>query len=389
MTPSDPTHGMFLLQGDSLVGLDETPYDSEGLLQQFLARYPDLLGGHQINPTSPRRWLLVDREVSVPDALEGAGRWSMDHLFLDQDGVPTLVEVKRSTDTRIRREVVGQLLEYAANAMAYIPPVRIRAAFEARCIAEGLRPEETLEAAFGADADLEDFWAKVDTNVLDHRIRLIFVADVIPPELARMVEYLNEQMRTTEVLAVELKQYADKGSGNDLRTLVPRVIGRTATAEATKSRVTTRGADSWTWERFADALEASSGPEAVRRARRLLDWSTANARVWWGQGRVVGGFVPVVEHPFGRKHHLVFEAWTNGLVEMEFKHLAGREPFSDVNLRLELRRRLNDIVGISIPEDRVGSQPHFSLMALPDDQAVDQLLATFDWVLQTIRDGGP
>jgi hypothetical protein len=33
----------------------------------------------------------------------------------DQNAVPTLVEVKRSSDTRIRREVVGQMLDYAAN----------------------------------------------------------------------------------------------------------------------------------------------------------------------------------------------------------------------------------------------------------------------------------
>src|SRR5262249_3604083 len=31
--------------------------------------------------------------------------WSVDHLFLDQDAVRTLVEVKRGSDTRIRREV--------------------------------------------------------------------------------------------------------------------------------------------------------------------------------------------------------------------------------------------------------------------------------------------
>lgn len=29
-----------------------------------------------------------------------ASRFSLDHLFIDQDGIPTLVEVKRSTDTR-------------------------------------------------------------------------------------------------------------------------------------------------------------------------------------------------------------------------------------------------------------------------------------------------
>jgi hypothetical protein len=45
--------------------------------------------------------------------------------------VPTLVEVKRSSDTRIRREVVGQMLDYAANAVVYWPLERLRATFEA------------------------------------------------------------------------------------------------------------------------------------------------------------------------------------------------------------------------------------------------------------------
>ncbi len=53
----------------------------------------------------------------MPSEEGGAGRWAIDHLFLDQDGIPTIVEVKRSTDTRIRREVVGQMLDSAANAV--------------------------------------------------------------------------------------------------------------------------------------------------------------------------------------------------------------------------------------------------------------------------------
>ena len=230
----DPRHGMFLLQGDTLVGLDETPYDSEDLLQHHLADHPDLLAGHQIDPVTPRRWLLVDRELAIPDAPEASGRWSLDHLFLDQDGVPTLVEVKRSSDTRIRREVVGQMLEYAANAIVHVPADRIRATFEGRCARDGREPGDRLAEAFGAGVEPDAYWAQVEENVRAHRLRLIFLADVIPPELARMVEYLNEQMRTTEVLAVELKQY----TGGDLKTLVPRVIGRTAAAEATKNAST-------------------------------------------------------------------------------------------------------------------------------------------------------
>jgi hypothetical protein len=38
-------------------------------------------------------------------------RWSLDHLFIDGDGVPTLVRVKRTSDPRARREVVAQMLE--------------------------------------------------------------------------------------------------------------------------------------------------------------------------------------------------------------------------------------------------------------------------------------
>src|SRR5690606_13263561 len=114
--------GIFLLgTDDQLLELVERPYDSERLLQQLLESHPALLSGNQVDPGNPRRWLLINRETGVPSAPDGGARWSLDHLFIDQDGIPTLIEVKRSTDTRIRREVIGQMLDYAANAVAYWP----------------------------------------------------------------------------------------------------------------------------------------------------------------------------------------------------------------------------------------------------------------------------
>jgi hypothetical protein len=88
--------------------------------QGLLAAPPALLAGGQISPDKPRRWLVVSREVAVPSEEEGDWRWSVDHALLDQGAVPTLVEVKRSAGTRIRREVVGQLIEYGASAVAYL-----------------------------------------------------------------------------------------------------------------------------------------------------------------------------------------------------------------------------------------------------------------------------
>jgi hypothetical protein len=60
----------------------------------FVLHGEDLVAMH-----SSRRWLLVRREAGVPDSETGGSRWSLDHLFIDQEAVPTLVEVKRSDDT--------------------------------------------------------------------------------------------------------------------------------------------------------------------------------------------------------------------------------------------------------------------------------------------------
>ncbi len=100
-----------------LTEMVETPYETEEISTGLLERYPDLLPGDQIDPEDPRRWLLVSREMGVPSRELGSGTWSLDHLFLDQDAVPTFVECKRATDTRARREVVAQMLDYAANGI--------------------------------------------------------------------------------------------------------------------------------------------------------------------------------------------------------------------------------------------------------------------------------
>lgn len=223
--------GIFLLSGETLVELREQPYDSEDLLQRWLAKYPDLLAGGDQLAGSPRRWLLVKREAGIPDREAGGSRWSLDHLFIDQEAVPTLVEVKRSDDTRIRREVVGQMLDYAANGVVYWPAERLRADFEARCAQQGKDAEEVFRDNLGDDLEPERFWDEVEQNLRSGRIRLVFVSDLIPPELRRVIEFLNERMSPTEVVGVEIKQYVGR---DNLTTLVPRVVGQTEQARAQK-----------------------------------------------------------------------------------------------------------------------------------------------------------
>jgi hypothetical protein len=153
----------------------------------------------------------------------------VDHLFLDQEGIPTIVEVKRGSDTRIRREVIGQMLDYAPNAVRFWPIETLRARFEQSC--QTRNPEqdpskalaEALAIDDGSEGGVAAFWSQVKTNLRAGRIRMVFVADEIPLELARVVEFLNAQMDPAEVLAVEVKQFTN----DTLKTLVPRLVGQT------------------------------------------------------------------------------------------------------------------------------------------------------------------
>ena len=222
---------IFNIQDDGkLVEMNESPFSNEDIFQSLLEQYPNLLAGDQINSAEPRRWLLICREMGVPAEKLGSDRWSLDHLFLDQDAMPTLVEVKRSSDTRIRREVVGQMLDYAANAVVHWSIDQITNAYRNQCDNDGTDPDQRLTQFLGDDRDPDEFWLAVKTNLQAGKVRMLFVADAIPSELKRIVEFLNVQMDPAEVLAVEVKQFV----GTGLKTLVPRVIGQTAEAEIRK-----------------------------------------------------------------------------------------------------------------------------------------------------------
>ena len=100
--------------------MSEEPFALEDALQELVANHPELISGEQIDPADPRRWILVKREQGIADTEGGSNRWAVDHLLIDQDGIPTLVEVKRSSNSQIRREIVGQMLDYAAHAPEYL-----------------------------------------------------------------------------------------------------------------------------------------------------------------------------------------------------------------------------------------------------------------------------
>ncbi|MCL4218734.1 MAG: hypothetical protein KJ052_17255, partial [Candidatus Hydrogenedentes bacterium] len=168
---------IFLVSEDNkLTRMSPAAYEKELVLQELIEKYPEILDGTQIAPHQPARWICVGREIGVPDEEGGSARWSLDHLFLDQNAIPTFIEVKRSSDTRIRREVVGQMMDYAANGVVYWPVEELREIFERQCELVKGGTEAALREAFGSDIDEDAYWQQVKTNLRAGRVRMVFVA---------------------------------------------------------------------------------------------------------------------------------------------------------------------------------------------------------------------
>jgi len=369
--------GIFLIRDGKLVELTDRPYDSEDLLQRLLAEYPDLIAGKQIDSASPRRWLLISREMTVPSEPSGGSHWSLDHLFLDQDGIPTLVEVKRSTDSRIRREVVGQMLDYAANAVVHWPVEEVRSRFESRCQLARLDAVTELDNFLSGDGDAESFWSKVKINLQAGRVRLVFVADVIPAELRRIVEFLNVQMDPAEVLAFEIKQYVGEG----LQTLVPRIIGQTAEAEKKKDAGGSTGRR-WDEQSFFAEIERRNGGAVAHIAREIFDWAKPRGNVWFGSGKSAGSFGLTI--PTAGSKRYLFATWTYGAIEIYFQWLKSAAPFDEPKRR-EFLARLNTIPGIDLPANAIERRPSIKLAALQESDRLRRFLDVLEWAIAEIH----
>lgn len=325
--------------------------ENEDRMQQLVARYPELISDGDGD------LLLIQREQSISDGDHGTARWSLDHLFVTRDAVPVLVELKRAVDTRLRREVVGQLLDYAANGTAYWQAGRMAASFAQTALSVGANPDELL-ANFVGDIDAETFWNQVDSNFKAGRIKLVFVADEIPRELARIVEFLNDQMRA-DVRAIELRWFT---SEQGHVTLSPRVIGETeraATSKRSGISLPAIGLEDWIEQNigstdplrlagtkaFVQAVEQCGGDVVVNELQRSI-----SAMIDSGTGVKLR---PLSLYP------------ERGVLAFALQWLFKKPQFADENIRRNLYDRLSSKVGTLSTSNLTGF-PSFEVKLLSD-----------------------
>jgi hypothetical protein len=354
----------------SLNPLHETPYSSDEDLQGLIAAHPGLLGGE---PDAGGGWFVVTRRGALPDGADRSPRWSVEHLFLAQDAAPTVVEALRAGDSRAHGDLFGQILYYAANAAIWWP-------------------RTDLETASEVESPRDTFWDEVEANLAAGRIRMVLVVDEVQAELARMVDFLNAQLREAEVWILEIKQLA----GPSGRLLQTAILGRRGTPPAAKaarkagSRPDGRAAappvaarpDPASREAWVAALRAQCDEQEAAVLDDLLRWmseqygATSVSGAWPASYRLAVKEGGKDRFPFGVTETKTAAIYLGSLLAT--RAYEGEEarrnlvheiasvglPMSDVDLKGDLRIPLRDLAA---PARRT------------------QLLAVLDGVIETLR----
>ncbi len=335
---------------------------SEDFMQKLVAAHPELIADQDGS------LLLIRREQPITDREDGSGRWSLDHLFVTRTGVPVLVELKRAVDTRLRREVIDQMLDYAANGTAYWQGGRIAESYAATMTEQGRDADAELATFLAGTLEAEDFWQQVDANFSAGRIKMVFVADTIPRELARIVEFLNEQMKA-DVRAVELSWFESDGG---VTALTPRIIGETERAQNEK---VLRGTlppitrDAWIQEHLAKFGKATiTGAEVYVS---MIEEMGGRATVASTQGSIVAEF----ETAAGWLFPFALTRYSKGGVQLCLGYLINRSAFADDDVRQSLYDRFTSIVG-PLSTKTLNGFPSFAVAQL-NDPAVRDNVATF------------
>lgn len=195
-------------------------YNDEESLKRVVRQNPNLLLGETYALQKRPAYVLLAEELPLPN---DSRHRRIDQLVIGPDAVLCTLEFKLIKDGRVCREVVGQGLEYyglllnASNAIN-----EIRDSFEKSTQDPVHKIGSLFDKSFSS-IDYEDFWELSQENLRMRRLRVIFVVDRVPPELAQSVQYLNGMETKSEFLAVEVRQLiSDSGRA----VYVSNVIGR-------------------------------------------------------------------------------------------------------------------------------------------------------------------
>ncbi len=294
-------------------------YALEAELQMILAEHPELIPG-------------VDAEAQTcREFHSGAG--PADLIIVDSDGEITVVECKLAANPQIRREIIGQMFDYASALWK----------MDIDDFASRWR-DRTKNSLFREDSDEGPaLKSRVATNLSDGRFRIVLAVDAINPELKRIVEYLNAMSGpATSIIAVSYSRMKDQ----ETEILMPRIYGEEL-AEA-KSAPHAGRQTTWTVDAYRSWL-AYNSPSSLDKFNHFLTHATAAGLSFQGSTTIAPtGTFGIYDRDKTRLGTVSLISYTNKntSVELDFYRASRLEP-----------QQLAAIAGLSTLPARIAAIP--------------------------------
>ena len=269
-----------MLQDEGVSPLSEEPYLDEYALQRLLEEHPELIALDDVDPrASPL--IPIGREIPL------AGQ-QLDLLLLDLSGRLTPVETKLRRNSQVRREVVGQVLEYGAylstwgvedverQAARYLADPQTPARFRGLSLYELLSRVGEFEPVADGDGEAE-MRSKIADALARRDMRLIIAVDRVVGPLRTLVTFLNGASLFGMYL-LEVQQYR---APDGMRIASISVYGGTASPPPPPLH--------WDEARFFQTLQDQAGPASAAVVHDLYGFMGEQAdSVLWGSGTTYG-----------------------------------------------------------------------------------------------------
>ena len=355
---------LFIVESGETRILDDQGFDNEKLLQDVLEKFPEFIALDDLGVVDP--FIVIGREVETP-----AGY--IDVLCIDGDGVLTVIETKLARNSQIRREVIGQVLEYVGQLSKWTAHDVLQAAnkyFKSVSDQESLKYNYLFELISGSDKngelELEQMFELISSNLRKGRIKVVIASDIIPDTLKDTVAFINS-FSNFDIYVLQIQSYVK----DELQIFAPVIYGYASKA---KTGVSTDRIH-WDEERFFKHLE--SGDDDLKNTiKGLYQFCLEqDAEIKWGAGRIAGSFSMLAERN-GLKA-TVFSAYyseNSSYVSVNFGTLKRLYSSDELN---SFRLELNRLPGVDFPENAVtdGRYPTITLDKLMGSNNLESFTA--------------
>jgi hypothetical protein len=242
-----------------------TEKNPEDALPSFLEKYLQIIPGKHTGTGSgtPPCFILLSTCMPADGCLPH-------YLLADRQGILTLVFRHMVHTSAACREGIGLIIEYAAGAGELWGGGKVQARARQFWSTRGRNADDILAEKFGTeDFNAYAFWQSVEDNLAEGHIRFILAAGELNPEARRLIAYLNNELRSAEILALE-GPWFETGAG-DVPAPAPGLTEPSPASHDTQPQ----DSMAWTADRLHTAYGAYHNKGLGERLQKILDWASA------------------------------------------------------------------------------------------------------------------